>query len=81
MEKDIKSIIVLLTGQAMINLGEVIDPVTGQTRNDPEGAYVFIELLEVLETKTKGNLTGAEASFLTEVRENLAKVYQKKISC
>ncbi len=80
MEKDIKSIIVLLMGQAMINLGEVPDPVTRQTRYDPEGALIFMDLLEVLDEKTDGNLTEEEDTFLTEMRENLNKVYDRKVS-
>lgn len=77
MEKDIKAIIILLATQAMINLGEIQDPVTHESRNNLEGAAVFIELLDVLETKTRGNLTDQEVTFLAEVRENLDKVYKK----
>jgi hypothetical protein len=80
MDKDIKAIIILLATQAMINLGEIQDPLTQESKNDPEGAALFIELLDVLETKTKGNLTAAEESFFAEVRENLDKVYNKKLN-
>jgi len=80
MDKDIKAIIILLATQAMINMGEIRDPVTQESRNDLEGAALFIELLDVLETKTKGNLTASEENFFTEVRENLDKVYHKKLN-
>ena len=80
MDKDIKAIIILLATQAMINMGEIRDPVTQESRNDLEGAALFIELLDVLETKTKGNLTAEEETFLAEVRENLDKVYNKKLN-
>ena len=79
MDKDIKAITVLLATQAMINMGEIRDPVTNKSRDDLDGAATFIELVEVLETKTKGNLTPDEETFLVDVRENLDKVYQKKL--
>jgi len=80
MDKDIKAIIILLATQAMINMGEIRDPVTQEPKNDLEGAALFIELLDVLETKTKGNLTASEESFFSEVRENLDEVYNKKLN-
>ena len=80
MDRDIKAIIILLATQAMINMGEIQDPVTQESRDDLEGAALFIELLDVLEIKTKGNLTAAEKTFFTEVKENLDKVYNKKLN-
>ena len=80
MDKDIKTVILLLATQAMINMGEIQDPVTQESKNDLEGAALFLELLDVLETKTKGNLTAAEDTFFREVRENLDKVYNKKLN-
>ena len=80
MDKDIKAIIILLATQAMINMGEIQDPVTQEAKDDLEGAALFLELLDVLETKTKGNLTAVEETFFTEVRKNLDKVYNKKIN-
>lgn len=80
MDKDIKSIIVLLATQVMINLGEIKDPLSNQEKLDLEGAEVFIQLLGVLEAKTSGNLTEEEEQFLAEVCENLDKVYNKKLN-
>lgn len=80
MEIDIKSIIVLLATQAMINMGEIQDPITREAKNDLEGASVFMQLLEVLELKTKGNLTTQEEAFLVEVKDNLDQVYNKKLN-
>ena len=78
MKRDIKSIILLLTTQGMINLGEIKDPMSGETILNLEGAGVFIELLEELEVKTRGNLTDEEETFLAEVLANIKKVYEKK---
>ena len=79
MEKDIKAIIVLLATQAMIDMGEIQDPISREAKINLEGAATFIHLLNVLETKTKGNLTPEEEEFLTDVQENLDKVYNKKL--
>lgn len=68
----------MLATQAMINLGEIQDPVSHESKNDLEGALLFIELLEILDEKTRGNLTEEEATFITDVRDNLDKVYNKK---
>ena len=63
MKRDIKSIIVMLATQGMINLGEIKDPISNETNLNLEGAEIFIELLEELELKTRTNLTDEEENF------------------
>ena len=53
MKRDIKSIILILATQCMINLGEIQDPVSKDIKSDLDGAELFIELLEELEKKQK----------------------------
>lgn len=79
-KRDIKAIAVLLATQGMINLGEIKDPISQQSKLDPAGARLFIDLLEVLQKKTDGNLTADEEAFLTEIVSNIKKVYEKKIN-
>ncbi|MCP4220529.1 MAG: DUF1844 domain-containing protein [bacterium] len=79
MKKDIKAIILLLATQGMINLGEIADPVTNDARINLDGASVFIQLLEELQVKTRGNLTPDENTFLQEVLGNIKNVYEKKL--
>jgi Domain of unknown function (DUF1844) len=50
---------------ALICLGQTPDQ-TGQKNLDLEGARFFIDLLEMLATKTKGNLTKNEAALLNQ---------------
>jgi hypothetical protein len=78
MKRDIKSIILLLATQCMINLGEIEDPITKKRDIKLEKAEVFIDLLDELELKTKGNLSDEENGFIKEVVDNLKKVYKKK---
>jgi len=80
MDKDIKAIILLLATQTMINLGEILDPITGESKYDLEGATTFIQLLDVLKLKTRENLTPEEETFLADIRDNLDRVYNKKFN-
>jgi hypothetical protein len=51
---------------AMMLLGKVAHPQTGETMQDLEGAKMFIDQLEMLEAKTKGNLGKEEAALLKQ---------------
>ncbi len=79
MDRDIKAIILLLATQAMINLGEIHNPLSNEPKFDLEGATVFLQLLDVLAAKTKGNLTEDEEIFLADIRKNLDQVYNKNL--
>jgi hypothetical protein len=58
--------IMQLSNMAMMLLGKVPDPQSGQTIRDLEAAKLFIDQLEVLEAKTKGNLTKEEDALLKQ---------------
>jgi hypothetical protein len=77
-QRDIRAIAVLLATQGMIRLGEIPDPFTGEAALDHVGAAFFIDLLDELRRKTKGNLDPGEEAFLDDVLENLQKVLKKK---
>ena len=51
---------------AMMLLGKTPHPESGQTIRDMEGARLFIDQLEMLEVKTKGNLSKEEAALLKQ---------------
>jgi uncharacterized protein DUF1844 len=51
---------------AMMLLGKVPHPETGQAAKDLEAARLFIDQLEMLESKTKGNLTKEETGLLRQ---------------
>src|SRR5215472_13671572 len=59
-------LVVQQANMAMMLLGKVPHPETGQTVKDTEAARLFIDQLEMLETKTKGNLTKEESSLLKQ---------------
>jgi hypothetical protein len=54
------------TNMAMMFLGQVPHPESGKTVTDLETAQMFIGMLEMLEAKTKGNLTKQEQGLLKQ---------------
>ena len=51
---------------AMFLLGKTPHPQTGRTMRDLEGARMFIDQLEMLEARTKGNLSKEEQALLKQ---------------
>lgn len=60
---------------AMMLLGKVAHPESGQVVKDLEAASLFIDQLEMLEGKTKGNLTKEEAGLLKQSLMSLRLAY------
>jgi hypothetical protein len=60
--------ILSLASNAAVHFGDVPDPMTGQRREpDLDAASQFIEVIAMLEEKTRGNLTAEERQFLDQV--------------
>jgi len=57
----------MLYSDALVNLGQVPDPVTGERHRDLEHARFVIDLLDMLQEKTEGNRTTEESAVLEEV--------------
>ena len=55
---------IMLASAAMQQLGKVVNPATGKAETDLEGAQAAIDLLEMVERKTRGNLTRDESRML-----------------
>ena len=64
-----------LATQVLISLGEVENPMTGRREADLAQAQHTIDLLQLLQEKTKGNLTPQEDNFLTNVLHDLRLRY------
>lgn len=56
---------------AMQQMGKVMNPFTEKVERDMAQAKLSIEMLEMLKTRTSGNLTGQEARFLNHVLTEL----------
>ncbi len=64
-EASFDEIIRMIAMQALTFLGEMPDPVSGQRIFAPEYAKRYIDMLGILEEKTKGNLTPQESESLS----------------
>ncbi len=60
------NMVIQQTNMAMMLLGKVPHPETGQIIQDFESAKMFIDQLDMLETKTKGNLTKQEDALIKQ---------------
>jgi len=67
-ELSFTAFVVSLASTAAIHLGDLADPQTGQ-KLEPnlEGAAQMIDILTLLEEKTKGNLTAEERQVLEQI--------------
>ena len=74
-EASFKSLVGMLASQAIMGLGAMADEKTGRVVVDLEGSRFAIDLLDVLEQKTKGNLEAEEAKELTAILAELRSRY------
>ena len=66
-----------ISTSCMIQLGEIADP-DGQYSTDLEAARHTIEILQMLDEKTEGRLTGEEDRMLSHVIADLRTRYRAK---
>jgi hypothetical protein len=64
---------------ALLFLGEIPHPGTGQPTVDPEKARLQIDMLELLRVKTRGNLSPQEETLLEQVLYQLRMVYVARV--
>ena len=65
----------MLASQAMISLGQIPNPMTGKPEVRGSEAKHFIDLIGVLEEKTKGNLRADENAMLSNLLNELRMAY------
>jgi hypothetical protein len=70
-EVNFNSLIFSLSSSALLNLGEIADPHTGQKRKDIPLAKHSIDIIAMLKDKTKGNLSEEEQRFLESILADL----------
>jgi hypothetical protein len=68
------------TNMALIFLGQMPHPQTGQTAQDLEHARYFIDQLEMLEVKTKGNLDKQEQAVLKQSLTSLRLAFVEAVN-
>lgn len=65
----------LFGSQAMMALGKLANPMTGKAEKNLEAARLFIDMLEMLDKKTRGNLTPDESKVLQASLADLRIMY------
>lgn len=66
---------------ALIYLGVSPHPDTGETMFDLDGARHFIDTLEMLEARSKGNLSAAEATVLKQALTTTRMAFVQAAEC
>lgn len=72
-------LVIQQSNMAMLLMGKVPHPQTGETVRDIEAARLFIDQLEMLEAKTKGNLTKEEDHLLKQSLMSLRMAFVEAV--
>ncbi len=75
---DFSTFVLSLSHSALMHLGEAPFPDTNETQVDLSLAKQDVDILGLLEEKTKGNLTGDEERLLTQVLFDLRMRYVER---
>ncbi len=75
---DFGTFVLSLGSSALVHLGEIQHPETAEAKENLALARQTIDLLAMLEEKTKGNLTPQESSFLRDLLADLRLKFVEK---
>ena len=67
-----------MASQAAMALGEIESPLTGKRETDLRSARFLIDIIEILEEKTRGNLDDDETRYINGVLADLRMKYVQK---
>ena len=76
---DFSNFVLSLNASALIHLGDIPDPQSRERLVNLTAAKHTIEILEIIKSKTVGNLDGEEQKLLDDVLYNLRMKYVKDI--
>ncbi len=75
---DFSTFVLSINSSALVQLGLIEDPSTGQKTKNIPLAKQTIDILGMLEEKTSGNLTGDEENILKNILYELRMLYVKE---
>ncbi|MBP1716907.1 MAG: hypothetical protein H6Q43_345 [Deltaproteobacteria bacterium] len=78
-EINFSSFVFSLSTSALLHLGEVADPITGKIEKDLPLAKQTIDILGMLQEKTRGNLTADEEKLLENLLADLRWRYVREV--
>ncbi|MDO9584257.1 MAG: DUF1844 domain-containing protein [Desulfomicrobium sp.] len=76
---DFGTFVLSMSSSALVYLGEVPEPESGLTMENALAAKQTIDILCMLQSKTKGNLTDQEARLLRDMLFELRMKYVQKV--
>ncbi len=76
-ELNFNSLIFSLSSSALLHIGEIADPQTGEKKKDLPLAKHSIDIIAMLKEKTKGNLNEEEKQFTDNILTDLRLRYVK----
>lgn len=76
-EVNFNSLIFSLSSSALLHIGEIADPQTGEKKKDLPMAKHSIDIIAMLKEKTKGNLNNEEQQFIDNILTDLRLRYVK----
>ncbi len=79
-EVNFSTFIFSLNSSALVLLGKVGDPITGGREVNLPTAKQTIDIIDMLEIKTRGNLTDDEAKLIQSILHELRLIYVKEKS-
>ena len=65
----------ILAAPCLVHLGLAANPATGKQERDSEQAKFTIDLLHVLEERTRGNLSAAEKARMDQILHHLRQAF------
>ena len=75
-----QGLVISLAAATMQHLGKTLNPVTNKIEKNLDAASSTIDMLDMLEAKTKGNLSEAEAKLLKGVLAELKLNYVETLN-
>lgn len=76
---DFTGFVLSLANTALVNMGVVPDPMGGQPAVNLDGAKQMIDILGIIQEKTRGNLAPEEDHILTEVLSEVRMKYVETV--
>jgi hypothetical protein len=78
-EINFSTFVISLSTQALMHLGEIANPLSGKEERDIPVAKQMIDILGMLNEKTRGNLDNSEAKLMEEILFDLRMKYVEAV--
>jgi hypothetical protein len=78
-EINFSTFVISLSTQALMHLGEIANPLSGQEERDVSAAKQMIDIVAMLQEKTRGNLSEGEAKLIEDILFDLRMRYVEAV--